>query len=55
MVRIIVTEEGQQYLRDGTDLFRRYLAERFSILDEEELLLFSESLENVRTILARIG
>ena len=54
VVRIIITAEGRRHLAEGTAIFRGHIAKRFSALGEEDLLLLSESLGNLQTILAKI-
>ncbi len=54
-VRIAVTPAGERYLENGIALFRQNLLDRLSVLDEEEILLLSESLENLARILARVA
>jgi DNA-binding MarR family transcriptional regulator len=55
VVRIAVTPSGERHLEEGVSLLRRSLLDRFTVLDEAEVLLLSESLETLARVLARVG
>ncbi|MEN6342527.1 MAG: MarR family transcriptional regulator [Methanospirillum sp.] len=54
-VRIAVTADGERRLREGVAYVRQILLGRLTVLDETEIVLLSESLENLSRILARLG
>jgi DNA-binding MarR family transcriptional regulator len=54
VVRIAVTADGEQRLKEGIAYVRQILLGRLTVLDETEIVLLSESLENLSRILARL-
>lgn len=55
VVRIVVTERGTQHLAQGIGIVRERLLGHLAALDEDEVVLLSESLENLARVLARVG
>ena len=54
-VRIAMTPAGERHLENGIAFFRQNLLDRLAVLDEAEIVLISDSMENLARILARVG
>jgi len=55
VVRIAVTASGKRHLKEGLAFLRQSLLSRLAVLDDQEIVLLSESLENFARILARVA
>jgi len=54
MIRVVLTRHGAEYLREIRSLLKEVARTRLSGLDAGDLWVLCRSLENVRTILAKI-
>lgn len=55
VVRIAVTASGKRHLEQGVAFLRQSLLDRLAPLDEADVILLSDSLENLARVLARVG